>query len=167
MPAKKPVLLCVDDDIQCLEVRRLLLEAFGFNVVSSTNPTDGLRLYRRKRFDAAIIDFQMPEMDGAELAKKMKDSRGDVPVVIMSGLPELPEGTPVFHDRFFCKTISGKQLAEEIQALIAARTADSARETVGLRRGLLSATGVAVGIVAESISDRVRPMLGIKSVAHV
>ena len=98
MPEKrsKATLLCVDDDSQCLAVRRLMLEAHGFNVVTSINPKQGLKLFRSKRFDAAVLDYQMPGMNGAELAKAMKDVRSDVPVLILSGLVELPNDAPAY-----------------------------------------------------------------------
>ncbi len=120
MPEKeaKVTLLCVDDDSQCLAVRRLMLEAHGFNVVTSINPKQGLKLFRAKRFDAAVLDYQMPGMNGAELAKAMKDVRSDVPVLILSGLIELPKTDEVYYDSFVSKGEAGHRLINELHSLI-------------------------------------------------
>ena len=173
MPARKPTLLCVDDDSQCLEVRRLLFEAFGFSVVTCTDPRQGLRLHRKKHFDAAVLDYQMPFMNGAELAKEMKAVRADVPVMILSGLPELPEGAPVFYDRFLCKTESAHKVASEIQSLIGPPDGNGGPEIrVPIRSRLVAFSALVLGFAVEAASTirthtpkRARQALGLKSVA--
>jgi DNA-binding response OmpR family regulator len=166
-------LLCVDDDVQCLAVRRLLLEAHGFNVVTSINPKQGLRLFRAKRFDAAVVDFQMPEMNGAELAKEMKSARSDVPVVMLSGLVELPENAPVFHDRFVCKAESGHKLVKEIQSLIEAPKDDGGvRVRVPIHQRFIAFSALTLGFAVEGFAGwrirtrgRERPAMDLKSIA--
>lgn len=171
MPAKKATLLCVDDDAQCLAVRRLLLEAHGFNVVTSINPKQSLRLFRTRRFDAAVVDFQMPEMNGAELAKEMKSARADVPVVILSGLIELPEGAPVFHDRFVCKAEAGYKLVKEIQSLIEPpNDGGGDKVRVPMHQRFVAFSALALGFVVEGLAGlrtrrRERPAMDLKSVA--
>src|SRR4051794_17642615 len=95
---RRPTLLCVDDDLQCLAVRKIMFEAFGFSVTTTPDPRQALRLHATQHFDAAVLDFQMPHLNGAELAKSMKLARPDVPVVILSGLVHLPEEAPQYHD---------------------------------------------------------------------
>lgn len=153
MPAPKPRLLCVDDDAQCLSVRRILLEAHGFTVVTTTSPRQALRLYRLKRFDAAVIDFQMPDMDGGALAQEMKSARADVPVIILSGLPYPPEGVPQSYDRFLCKTEPGFKIVKEIKDLIASANARAIDQAVPVHQKAFMVAGIAVGIAAEGLSD--------------
>jgi len=152
--ARKPSLLCVDDDSQCLSVRKIMFEAFGFSVTTSVDPRQGMRMHSAKRFDAVIVDFQMPYMNGAELAKAMKMARPGVPVVILSGLPYLPEDAPQYHDRFFCKTESGFKLAQEILNLIADSTSGSGRSgQVKFSRRVFAAAGIALGFASQGVSD--------------
>ncbi len=148
----KPTLLCVDDDVQCLAIRKIMLEAFGFKVTTTPDPRQGLRLHAAHKFDAAVLDFQMPYLNGGELAKSMKMARPDVPVVILSGLPYLPEETPEYYDRFFCKTESGIKLAQEIRQLIATHNGGGGNQLpVGKR--LLAAAGVALGFASQGLND--------------
>jgi CheY-like chemotaxis protein len=168
--ARRATLLCVDDDAQCLAIRRLVLEAHGFNVITSINPKQGLRLFRSKRFDAAVVDFQMPEMNGAELAKEMKSARSDVPVVMLSGLVELPEDAPVFHDRFVCKAESGHKLVKELQSLIEPPKDDGGnRVRVPIHQRFVTFSALALGFVVEGLTGRrerrpERPALHLKRV---
>ncbi len=155
MPAKKATLLCVDDDSQCLSIRRLVLEAHGFNVVTSVNPKQSLKLFRSKRFDAAIVDYQMPEMNGAELAKEMKSARSDVPILMLSGLSELPAGEPAFHDCFVCKSEASHKLVKEIQALIQPSNGGGGHGAP-VRQKLVAFSGLALGFVVEAFTGRTR-----------
>jgi CheY-like chemotaxis protein len=151
--ARKPTLLCVDDDVQCLAVRKIMLEAFGFNVTTTPDPRQALRMYSAQHYDAAVLDFQMPHMDGGELAKAMKVTRPEVPVLILSGMPYLPEGTPQYYDRFFCKTESSIKLAQEIQQLIAASDSDDDDGNVPVTRRVIATAGILLGFATQGLSE--------------
>ena len=149
----KPSLLCVDDDAQCLSVRKIMFEAFGFNVTTSTDPRQGLRMHATRHYDAAILDFQMPYMDGGELAKAMKMARPDVPVVILSGLPYLPDDTPQYYDKFICKTESSIKVAQEIQHLIGNASEGGDDGGLGLSKKIFTAAGIAIGFASQGVRD--------------
>jgi len=151
--ARKPTLLCVDDDVQCLAVRKILFEAFGFTVSTTADARQALRMYEAQNFDAAVLDFQMPYINGAELAKSMKMSRPEVPVVILSGMPYLPEGIPQYYDRFFCKTESGFKLAHEIQDLIAGSNPGGRRGHLAVSKRMLATAGILVGFATQGLSE--------------
>ncbi len=87
-------ILCIDDDLQSLKVRKVLLETFGFRVTTCSNARQGLKLFRSRNIDAAVLDYQMPELDGGQLAQRMKKARPQVPVVVLSALAWLPQGAP-------------------------------------------------------------------------
>lgn len=157
MPEKKAkvTLLCVDDDSQCLAVRRLMLEAHGFNVVTSINPKQGLKLFRSTRFDAAVLDYQMPGMNGAELAKAMKEFRSDVPVLILSGLLELPDDVPVCYDSFVCKAEAGHKLIKELESLIKTPNGGGGNGVrVPLHRRFVAFGALALGFAVEGVFGR-------------
>jgi len=149
---RKPTLLCVDDDVQCLAVRKIMFEAFGFSVTTTPDPRQALRIHATQQFDAAVIDFQMPHLNGAELAKSMKLARPDVPVVILSGLVNLPDGVPQYYDRFFCKSESGIKLAQEIQNLITTHSGSGGSHLPAGKR-LLAAAGILFGFATQGLQE--------------
>jgi hypothetical protein len=170
--ARKPSLLCVDDDAQSLSVRKIMFEAFGFRVTTTSDPRQGLRMHAAQHYDAAILDFQMPHMDGGVLAKAMKLARPDVPVVILSGMPYLPEETPQYYDRFFCKTESGFKLAQEIQNLIVISSPPGGGGgSVKFSKRLSAAAGIVLGFASQGVHDVrekvFRRSLSVKSISAV
>jgi CheY-like chemotaxis protein len=77
-------ILCVDDDLVCLQLRQTLLESRGYAVTISNQPGEALK----KDFDAvdiAFIDYDMPEMNGRELLLRMRASKATFPIVLLSG----------------------------------------------------------------------------------
>jgi CheY-like chemotaxis protein len=87
-------ILCIDDDEQSLQVRKILLETFDFHVTTATSAKEGLRHFRSRDVDAVVLDYEMPEMNGGQVARKMKSMRAEVPVLVLSALPWLPKDAP-------------------------------------------------------------------------
>jgi DNA-binding NtrC family response regulator len=87
-------ILCIDDDEQSLKVRGILLESMGYRVLTEPDAERGLRTFEKHDFDAVIMDYQMPGMSGGDAAVEMKKLRPEVPVLIMSALPWLPDNAP-------------------------------------------------------------------------
>jgi CheY-like chemotaxis protein len=87
-------ILCIDDDEQSLQVRKILLETFDFHVTTATTAKEGLRHFRSRKVDAVVLDYEMPEMNGGQVARKIKSMRAEVPVLILSALPWLPNDAP-------------------------------------------------------------------------
>jgi CheY-like chemotaxis protein len=86
------VLLCIDDSQAILEYERALFEGSGYIVVTAASARQGLRLARMSRFDAVLLDYQMPEMNGHQVAVEIRRIRPKTPVVMFSG-SEIPEET--------------------------------------------------------------------------
>lgn len=78
-------ILCVDDSLEILEICRTILEADGYQVFTARRAERGLELLKLHSVDAAVIDNMMPGMNGADLAREIKRSAGQVLVVMYSG----------------------------------------------------------------------------------
>ncbi len=101
-PIRK-VVLCVDDDesIRCL--LESVLERFGYSALVACNGHEALQLTEQHRIDAVILDYCLPDMNSSEVAQEMKSLRPDVPIILISGLMDIPSGTLLHADAFVAK----------------------------------------------------------------
>jgi CheY-like chemotaxis protein len=106
LPAKT-VILCVDDDEIPRTFRKLILQKQGYEVVTASSGEQALEMLSERRFDLVLTDQMMPGMVGTELTKRIKSSIPGMPVVIISGVNELPVDVS-YADRFISK-IEGPQ----------------------------------------------------------
>jgi DNA-binding NtrC family response regulator len=78
--------LHIDDDIDLLYIARHFLELGGrikVDIVSSA--MEGLEYLRRRKFDVIVSDYEMPDMTGIDLLKKLKTLGDTTPFIILTG----------------------------------------------------------------------------------
>jgi DNA-binding response OmpR family regulator len=80
-----PTILCVDDESDLLEIRRLFLEKAGYRVVGAATGKEGVRLFSAARIDLVVLDYWMADMNGLDVAKELKGINSKVPIVMFSG----------------------------------------------------------------------------------
>mgnify|MGYP003476691782 FL=1 len=76
--------LVIDDELQICESINMILEYEGYDVESTTSANDGLEKFSSKEFSAVLLDIQMPEMNGFEVLKKIKEQKQSASVIIIS-----------------------------------------------------------------------------------
>jgi CheY-like chemotaxis protein len=103
------MLLCIDDSRGVLEYERSLFEKSGYLVVTATSGREGLRLVMAAKFDAVILDYQMPELSGHDLALEIRRIRPHTPVIMFSAT-EIPTETHTLVDAFVPKAGSMREL---------------------------------------------------------
>ena len=103
----KPVILCVDDEEIPRTVRALVLKKHDYEVIDVDSGKEALERLATHQFDLVLTDQLMPGMTGTELARQIKASMPSMPVVIISGVNEVPAGASIA-DRFISK-IEGPQ----------------------------------------------------------
>ena len=89
MATHPPIILCVEDDPNLLELRRLQFERAGYRVFTAGTPEDALRVCAREQIDLVLTDYQLPGMSGVALGWLLKRNQPDLPVVLVTGAPEL------------------------------------------------------------------------------
>lgn len=77
--------LIVEDDKLSLFMYTEFLKTVVSEVYSASNGFDGIRIFRKNKPDIVITDIMMPEMDGLEMIKKIKDIDPDVKAIMISG----------------------------------------------------------------------------------
>jgi len=79
--------LIVDDEDEVRNVTRLFLERFGdMEVTTSSSAKESLALLSKKSFDAIIVDYDMPEINGIEFLKILRSKGDTTPVIIFTGV---------------------------------------------------------------------------------
>lgn len=77
--------LLVDDEEQFLAATSSLLNRRGFAVTALTSGPEALEQIRQRDFDAVLLDWRMPEMDGLEVLREIKRIQPELPVLMLTG----------------------------------------------------------------------------------
>jgi CheY-like chemotaxis protein len=99
---RKTAILCVDDENTPRTLRKLILQKQGYEVTDVGSGKEALELLAQRQFDLVLTDQLMPGMAGTELTRKIKSATPNMPVVIISGVNELPPDAS-YADRFISK----------------------------------------------------------------
>jgi len=98
---ERTTVLYVDDNPKSSRLLASVLGECGFTIISKNDPLEALALCRRTGFDLALLDYEMPSMTGAQLAREIKHLMPDVPVVLISGRSSIPAAELEFVDAHF------------------------------------------------------------------
>jgi CheY-like chemotaxis protein len=98
-----PTVLCVDDDLDLLTIRGLLLESLGYRALTATNTRDALALLRCEDIDLAVLDYKLDEKDSLALLLHLRCRYPAVPVIMNSGHDGVPELARRLSDAFIEK----------------------------------------------------------------
>ncbi len=127
-------LLVVDDDVLVLKMTRKLLERRGYRVVACSSGEEALLRVGQQTFDCMISDVQMPGIDGTRLLRAVRERDLDLPVVLITGNPDVGGATSAveygaFH--YLLKPVERGQLEQTVErAVKAGRVARAKREYV-------------------------------------
>lgn len=84
----QPIVYVVDDDDAVLGSLRFLLETDGFAVRTFRNAKALLNATGLPGADCYVIDYKMPDINGIELAGRLRQSDRDIPVILITGYPD-------------------------------------------------------------------------------
>jgi DNA-binding response OmpR family regulator len=88
----KPRILVIEDELQLSRLLLIVLKRGGFAACAAATGTDGLRLTEEQKFDLILSDIDLPDIDGFEICRRIKQNPKlrHVPIILMSG--RLAEG---------------------------------------------------------------------------
>jgi CheY-like chemotaxis protein len=113
----KPLVLCVDDNEAILNVTKMALEDKGYRVLAVNNGAAALETFAACAIDAVILDYEMPGMNGGQVALEMKRINPNVPKMLFSSCGSIPsEETKVFQD-YCAKPASLRTLMAHVSEL--------------------------------------------------
>lgn len=122
----KPVkhILCIEDELEMIDLIRLILGRRGFEVTGANGGTEGLRLVRETHPDLVLLDLMMPDMDGWEVYQQMKaeDSTRDIPVIVVTAKAQNIDKVLGLHiakvDDYIAKPFSPQELLASVEKIL-------------------------------------------------
>ncbi len=78
-------ILVIDDEANMLDALRLNLEQSGYSVSTAKTGQEGVALFDNGDYDLVVCDLQLPDMEGIDVMKKVKEKRPSIEVIIISG----------------------------------------------------------------------------------
>ena len=114
-------ILVVDDDKNTRLLFRAELENAGYTVVTATDGKEALEIMDREHVDLVVLDIMMPNMDGYEFTRLLRESQNNLPILMVSA-KQLPadkhKGFIVGTDDYMTKPIDGEEMVYRIRALL-------------------------------------------------
>ena len=126
-------ILVIDDDRELLKAQQEALSMKGFEVIVASDALSGLRAVYQDRPDAVLLDVMLPEMDGFEACRRIREMT-DIPVLLVTGRATTSEdivrGFAVGADDFVIKPFNQSELISRLLARLhrSSRTEGSERE---------------------------------------
>jgi DNA-binding NarL/FixJ family response regulator len=110
-------LLWVDDSEDMLSLYKSIFERLGFEIWATSSPHDALDAGCLSAIDLAILDYEMPELDGGQLASMIKNRHPQMPVILYSGSLCIPRKANDWVDAICSKGGPRGELLSTIQRL--------------------------------------------------
>lgn len=116
--AAPTLVLLVDDDEAVLKMTQRVLEKRGYRVVSCSSGAEALAWLGRMAFDVMVSDVQMPGTSGLGLLRAVRDRDLDLPVVLVTGNPNVDSAVAAVEYgafKYLIKPLSGDGLDEAVE----------------------------------------------------
>jgi two-component system, OmpR family, KDP operon response regulator KdpE len=111
-------ILIIDDEESSLTLMAALLERRGYEVIKAARAEDGLRKAYRAQPDLVLLDIMMPDMDGWEVCRRLRDL-SEVPIIFITGRTETRDkvrGLELGADDYITKPFEAEELVARIRA---------------------------------------------------
>lgn len=115
-----PLVLAVDDEPGILRLIKLELTTQGFRVVTAGGGEEALQAATEQQPDIALLDIVMPEMDGLELMRRLRE-RGPLPVILLTAKgseTDKVRGLEMGADDYVAKPFSPDELSARVRAVL-------------------------------------------------
>ena len=121
--SNKPLVLCIDDEQNILELLSFNLEASGYETVTATNGTAGLELAVSKAPSLILLDLMLPDMDGTEVCRQLKagPTTASIPIIMLTAKDSEVDkilGLELGADDYITKPFSVRELIARVKALL-------------------------------------------------
>jgi two-component system cell cycle response regulator CtrA len=145
--------LLVEDDSSTAKSIELMLKSESFIVDSTDLGEDGLEIGKLYDYDIIILDIMLPDIDGYEVLRRLRDARVETPILILSGLTELDskiKGLGFGADDYLTKPFDKRELLARIHAIV--------RRSKGHAQSIIKTGKLAVNLDARTVDIDSKPL---------
>jgi CheY-like chemotaxis protein len=137
MKSDQATILVTDDEAPIRLLLEQVLSSFGYTVLLAENGQRALEVIEENEIDLVLLDVQMPEMNGHEVARRLKTNprTRHIPIIMLTGLSTSQHkvaGLSSGADEYVTKPIAGKELVARVHALL--RMRDMQRELLQVEK---------------------------------
>lgn len=149
-------LLVIDDDAALVELLQSYLSAQGYEVVTAVNGRQGLRQFYETRPDLVLLDVTMPEMDGWETLRRLREL-SDVPIIMLTVRGEEADvlrGFTLGADDYVTKPFSFAELGARVRAVLS-----RAQRALGTgEENILQHGDIVVNLASQRVTRQGKPI---------
>lgn len=114
-------ILAVDDEPSILTLLSFNLEKAGYQVLQATKGTEALEIAKQEALDLVILDVMLPEMDGLEVCRSLRQEKNQLPVMMLTAKDDEFDkvlGLELGADDYMTKPFSPRELIARVKALL-------------------------------------------------
>lgn len=119
--ASEGLLLVVEDEPNILELLAGSLRFTGFEVITATNGADAVQAARRRRPDLIVLDVMLPDIDGFDVARRLRSGGDQTPVLFLTARDSVQDrikGLTIGGDDYVTKPFSLEEVVARIRAVL-------------------------------------------------
>lgn len=124
---KAPKIFIVDDDADYLDFLHEVLEEQNYDITTSMSAVNALKLLKKTRFDLVILDVVMPDGNGFEICREIRESKRnkDAMVIMLTGkrvaVEDMIQGLEIGADEYLLKPVTAGELIVRVRAMLRTR----------------------------------------------
>ncbi|MEJ2746412.1 MAG: response regulator [Anaerolineae bacterium] len=124
--------VCIEDELEMIELVKLILDRNKFEVTGAVGGQEGLDKIGEINPDLVLLDLMMPEMDGWEVYQKMKASEAmrDIPVIVVTAKAQSIDRVLGLHiarvDDYITKPFGPQELLDSVERVIRSKREETA-----------------------------------------
>ena len=132
MEEDRKKVVCIEDELEMIELVKLILGRSKFDVTGAVGGHEGLQKIGDIKPDLVLLDLMMPEMDGWEVYQKMKASENmrDIPVIVVTAKAQSIDRVLGLHiarvDDYITKPFGPQELLDSVERVIRSHSTERA-----------------------------------------
>ena len=145
--------LLVEDDSSITRTIQLMLKSEGMVIDATELGEDGLEIAKLYDYDIVILDLVLPDMDGVEVLRRLRQARVNTPVLVLSGLSQSENKVRCLAggaDDYLTKPFDKRELVARIRAIV--------RRSKGHAQAEIRTGRLAVNLATRTVSVDDRPL---------